>query len=560
MRRRTDMWRTIKWPVIIALVGATALAFRTPVSRYFDVAKSLDIFATLFKEVNAHYVDEVDPEKLIHVGIDGMLETLDPYTSYISEADMDNFRLATTGQYAGIGALIGIINKKVLITHPYKGFPANKAGLHVGDEILAIDGKSTSGKSTAQVSTMLKGQPGTTVALTVRTMGQRQQTVTLQRERIKLADVSYAGNIDGNIAYIRLNDFTVGASREVADALNALKKQGATKLVLDLRDNPGGLLHEAVNIVSLFVPKGNEVVSTKGKDAALNQQYSTLNVPLDTSMQVVVLVNDGSASAAEIVAGALQDYDRAVLIGGKTFGKGLVQTTRPLGYDAQLKVTTARYYIPSGRCIQALDYAHRRDDGTVTRFADSLKSEFKTKHGRRVYDGGGLDPDIVVEETPQSAVATALASHGLTFEFASLYCTDHPAPSDLTNWKLSDADYEKFLAFVRDRKLEYQTGLEEEYVQLREAADREKYTDVLAMLNSLKTSIEQVKRNDLVRFREEIKASLESQIAFHWRLNEGYTLITMDRDASLGRARQLLRDHAAYDRILSPSDGAPAKP
>ncbi|HTF19538.1 MAG TPA: S41 family peptidase, partial [Chryseolinea sp.] len=382
MGRSYRMWRRFKWPVAIGMLAISSLAFRQPVEKYFDIAKSLDIFATLFKEVNAYYVDEVDPEKLIRVGIDGMLESLDPYTDYIAEEDMDNFRISTTGQYAGIGALIGIINKKVVITHPYKGFPAYKGDLHVGDEIIAINGKSTAGKTTSEVSMMLKGQPNTEVELKTRRPGQRETVTRLSREKIVISNVAYAGMVDKDIAYIKLQDFTVGASREVSEALIRLKGEGAKQLILDLRDNPGGLLHEAVNIVSLLLPRGSDVVSTKGKVESWNKSYKTLNTPVDTTIPVVVLVSEGSASASEIVAGALQDYDRAVLMGANTFGKGLVQSTRPLSYNAQLKVTTARYYTPSGRCIQALDYTHRNDDGTVERVADSLKTEFKTRNGR----------------------------------------------------------------------------------------------------------------------------------------------------------------------------------
>lgn len=375
------------------------LAFRKPAEKYFDIAKSLDIFATLFKEVNAYYVDEVEPEKLIRKGIDGMLESLDPYTDYISESEIESFRITTTGQYGGIGALIGVINKKTVITHPYKDFPAFRAGLKVGDEIVSVDGKSIQGKTTSDISSLLKGQPKTEVELKIKRAGQKENmTVKIRREKITLTNLAYYGLVEPGIGYIKLDDFTPNASREVSDALLNLEEKGAKKLILDLRDNPGGLLHEAVNIVSLFVPRGQEVVSTKGKVEDWNKSYKTLNNPVDTEIPIVVLVSEGSASASEIVAGALQDYDRAVLIGKKTFGKGLVQTTRPLAYNSQLKVTTAKYYIPSGRCIQALDYAHRKEDGSVDRMADSLKTEFKTKGGRKVFDGGGLDPDISLED------------------------------------------------------------------------------------------------------------------------------------------------------------------
>ncbi|MEJ1236478.1 S41 family peptidase [Chryseolinea sp. T2] len=560
MGRSNRMWRRFKWPVTIGVLIISSLAFRQPIEKYFDIAKSLDIFATLFKEVNAYYVDEVDPEKLIRVGIDGMLESLDPYTDYIAEEDMDNFRISTTGQYAGIGALIGIINKRVVITHPYKGFPAYNGGLHVGDEIISINGKNVAGKSTSEISAMLKGQPKTEVQLKTKRPGQRETETRLSRERIVIANVAYAGIIDKDIAYIKLQDFTAGASREVQEALTKLKSNGAKQVILDLRDNPGGLLHEAVNIVSMFIPRGSEVVSTKGKVDSWNKSYKTLNAPVDTSIPVIVLVSEGSASASEIVAGALQDYDRAVLMGTNTFGKGLVQSTRPLSYNAQLKVTTARYYTPSGRCIQALDYAHRKDDGSVVRVADSLKTQFKTRNGRPVFDGGGLDPDVPVKEEDLAAVTTALIVKGMTFDFASRYCADHALPSDLAAWRLPAADYEKFIAFIKEQKFSYTTSIEHEVEEMKEIATREKYQDVMPVLETLTDKIEQTKASDLVRLKEEIKAEVESQIAFHYGLNEGQALNSLNRDATIEQARKLFRDPASFNKILATPDAGAVKP
>ncbi len=554
------MWRRIKWPVVFGVLALSCLAFRRPIEKYFDIAKSLDIFATLFKEVNAYYVDEVDPEKLIRVGIDGMLESLDPYTDYIAEEDMDNFRISTTGQYAGIGALIGIINKRVVITHPYRGFPAFNGGLRVGDEIVAINGKATAGKSTAEVSAMLKGQPRTEVELKTRRAGQRETVTRLLREKIVISNVAYAGMIDKDIAYIRLQDFTVGAAREVSDALTKLKGEGAKYLILDLRDNPGGLLHEAVNIVSLLLPRGSEVVTTKGKVESWNKSYKTLNSPVDTAIPVAVLVSEGSASASEIVAGALQDYDRAVLVGTNTFGKGLVQSTRPLSYNAQLKVTTARYYTPSGRCIQALDYAHRSDDGTVVRVADSLKTEFKTRNGRRVYDGGGLDPDVSVKNEVLAAATTELIMRGMIFDFASRYCAEHTPPADLANWRLPAADYDKFTAYINAEKFTYSTGIEHEVKQMKDIAVREKYQDLMPVLDQLTDKIEETKSHDLVRLKDEIKAEVESQIAFHYGLNEGQVLNSINRDAAIEQAELLFRNPANYNQLLATPDAGAVKP
>lgn len=560
MGRSNRMWGKIKWPVIVGVLVVSGFAFRQPVEKYFDITRSLDIFATLFKEVNAYYVDEVDPEKLVRVGIDEMLESLDPYTDYIAEEDMDNFRISTTGQYAGIGALIGIINRKVVITHPYKGFPAYNGGLHVGDEIVAINGKSVVGKPTSEISAMLKGQPKTEVELKTRRPGRKESVVRLTRQKIVLSNVAYAGMIDNDIAYIKLEDFTVGASREVSEALTKLKKAGARQLILDLRDNPGGLLHEAVNIVSLLLPKGSEVVATKGKVESWNKSYKTLSAPVDTSIPVVVLVSEGSASASEIVAGALQDYDRAVLVGTRTFGKGLVQTTRPLSYNAQLKVTTARYHTPSGRCIQALDYAHRNKDGTVGRMADSLKTEFKTRNGRSVFDGGGLDPDIEVKDEELAAATMALVMRGMIFDYASTYTSEHSPPVDLAAWRLSDADYDRFVTFIREQKFTYTTAIEEETKEMMAIAAREKHEDLMPVLRSLADRIEQTKANDLIRLKEEIKTELETQIAFHFGLDEGHALNSIDRDNAITEARTLLRDPAAYNKILGTPDAGSAKP
>lgn len=548
------MGRRYRWVILLAMVALTATAFRRPIEKYFDIAKSLDIYATLFKEVNAYYVDEVEPQKLVRKSIDGMLESLDPYTDYIPEDEVESFRITTTGQYGGIGALIGVINNRTLVTHPYANFPANRAGIRVGDEILAVDGKDVRGKSTSYVSSLLKGQPKTDVELRIRRYAQKEDLVLkIRREKISLTNLAYTGMLDATTGYLKLDDFTPGAAREVSDALVHLKGQGARKIILDLRDNPGGLLHEAVNIVSLFIPKGEEVVSTKGKVEEWNKSYKTLNQPVDTTIPLVVLVSDGSASASEIVAGSLQDYDRAVLIGKKTFGKGLVQTTRPLAYNAQLKVTTAKYYIPSGRCIQALDYTNRKADGTVERFADSLKQEFKTRGGRKVYDGGGLDPDVEVADHYLGTITEALVSNGHVFEFAARYCAENPTKPDLKAFRLADKDYDKFLAYLKEVKFTYATPMERNARQLIETARQERYyQDLESQLNILKNKIESGKASDYVRFKDEIREALEQQIAFNYGLNEGQATLMLPRDPAVAEARKLLANPAAYQKILTP--------
>lgn len=548
------MQRRIKWVVALTTLMCVTLALKEPAEKYFDIAKSLDIFATLFKEVNTYYVDDIEPQKLIRSGIDGMLQSLDPYTDYIPEDEMENFRITTTGQYGGIGALIGIVNKKTVITHPYKDFPAYRTGLKVGDEIIEVDGKNVEGKPTSAVSALLKGQPKTEVEVKVKRYGAGELSFKIKREKISISNLAYFGMIDPEIGYIRLDDFTPGASREVAEALTNLKERGAKKLIFDLRDNPGGLLHEAVNIVNVFIPKGYEVVSTRGKVSEWNKKYTTLNNPVDTHIPMVVLTSEGSASASEIVAGALQDYDRAVLVGEKTFGKGLVQTTRPLSYNGQLKVTTAKYYIPSGRCIQELDYAHRKADGTVTRFADSLRSEFTTTNGRKVYDGGGLDPDVLVEDEYLGAISVALINQGVIFEYASKYSAENPAPADFKKLKFGDADYEKFVFWCKAQKFKYATDLEEQADELLEISKKERsYADLESHITTLKDKIDANKALDFIRFKKEIIRLLEQQIAFNYGLYQGQAEVSLNNDRVVMEARKVLDDHSLHLKILSAS-------
>ncbi|WKZ59145.1 MAG: S41 family peptidase [Cyclobacteriaceae bacterium] len=547
------MQKRIRWVAGIGIIAICLVAFKQPAENYFEIAKSLDIFATLFKEVNTYYVDEVDPKKLIRHGIDGMLESLDPYTDFIPEEELENFRITTTGQYAGIGALIGIINNKIIITHPYKNFPAFKSGLKVGDELIAVNGINVQGKTTAETSTLLKGPARTEVEVKVRRYGQKNDLVfKIKREKITVGNLAYAGLVNPEVGYIKLDDFTPGASKEVSDAVAKLKSQGAKKIILDLRDNPGGLLHEAVNIVNLFIPKGKEVVSTRGKVEEWNKSYTTLNNPLDTDIPLAILINDGSASASEIVAGALQDYDRAVLLGERTFGKGLVQTTRQLSYNAQLKVTTAKYHIPSGRCIQKLDYTNRQQDGSVVAYADSTKSEFKTVNGRSVFDGGGLDPDITIDQKYLGAITSSLYTSGLLFEYATRYCAENPAPADFKSFNLSDKEYEKFLSWLKEQKFTYATTLESETKQLLELAKKERYYPELeSELKSLFSKIEANKATDLMRFKDEIATVLTRQIAFNYALNDGQYTVSLAHDTAIAQAVKTLQDQQGLNKILA---------
>jgi carboxyl-terminal processing protease len=539
----------------VITLAFTIWAFQGPGEKYFDIARSLDIFATLFKEVNAYYVDDVNPKKLIENGIGGMLEQLDPYTDYIPEEDLEAFSILTTGQYAGVGSLIGIVNKKTVITNPYVGFPAERAGLRVGDELIFVDGTNVQGKPTSAVSALLKGKPKTEVEVTVKRAGQKENLkFKLVREKIKVSNITYYGMVDTETGYIKLDEFTPGAGKEVEEALSKLKQQGAKSLILDLRDNPGGSLYEAVNIVNVFIPKGKEVVSTKGKVEDWNKTYLTLNNAQDTEIPVAVLTSGGSASASEIVAGSLQDYDRAVLVGQKTFGKGLVQTTRQLAYNAQLKVTTAKYYIPSGRCIQALDYEHRKSDGTVNKFPDSLKREFKTAGGRKVFDGAGLDPDAETVAPTYTSAIVELVGSGLVFDYASKYCGEHPNPNSLKGFRLSDEEYQKFVVWVKEQKFSYSSDLELKAEELIASAKKEKYFEELqSPLKELQNKIESNKNSAWIRFKPEISKIMEEEIAFHYQLAKGQVEVSLDRDLEIIEAKKILSDQAAYKKLLSPN-------
>lgn len=545
----------------IAILGAVVLifcalvAFRNTGEKYFEIAKSLDIFATLFKEVNAYYVDDVNPKKLVETGINEMLNQLDPYTDYIPEEDLEAFSILTTGQYAGVGALIGVVNKKTVITNPYVGFPAERGGIRVGDEIIAVDGKNVQGKSTSEVSTLLKGKPNTEVEIEVKRWGQKENLkLKLIREKIKISNITYYGMIDAETAYIKLDEFTPGAGKEVEEALVKLKNQGAKKLIIDLRDNPGGSLYEAVNIVNAFIPKGKEVVATRGKVPDWNKSYTTLNNPVDTEIPLAILTSGGSASASEIVAGSLQDYDRAILVGQKTFGKGLVQTTRQLAYNAQLKVTTAKYYIPSGRCIQALDYEHRKTDGTVEKFPDSLKREFKTASGRKVYDGAGLDPDVFINADQYSTALIELAGSGLIFDYASKYCGEHHAPVDFRSFRLSDAEYQKFVNWIKEQKFSFESETDKKAEDLIASAKKERYYDDLqSPLKELKLKMDQSKSAIFLKFKPELSRVLEQEIAFHYHLAKGQIEVAMDRDPEILEAKKILSNPAEYKKLLSPN-------
>lgn len=548
-----DIIKKIRWYYIVIAFGILGLfSFKTTSTNYFEISKNLDIFATLFREVNTYYVDDVDAGKLIKKAIDEMLESLDPYTNYISEAEAEDFRFQMTGQYGGIGSMVGTKNNQVVITEPYEGFPAQKADLRAGDIILEIEGKSTQNKTTTDISKMLKGQPGTQVKLLIQREGEGTLTKTLTREEIQLKNVPYVGMINENTGYIRLASFTQNAGKEVRDAMIELKKNTNLKsVILDVRGNPGGLLHESINIVNVFVPQGVEVVSTKGKVKEWDKSYKSLNQPVDAELPMVVLTNRGSASASEIVSGSIQDLDRGVVIGQKTYGKGLVQSTRPLTYNAQLKVTTAKYYTPSGRCIQALDYSHRNADGSVGSVPDSLKKEFKTKSGRKVFDGGGVDPDLVNKQADYSKITESLIINQLIFDYATKYRNRHASIASAKDFKLTDADFTDFKTFLSDKKYDYQTASEKALEDFKKKAEDEKYFEaVQSQYQQLKQNLTRDKQADLEKNKSEIIELLESEIAKRYYFQKAEFEMAAKHDEDVKLAIKLLNDLPRYNAIL----------
>ena len=540
----------------IAAVSAIGLLSFTRENNFFEIAKNLDIFSSLYKEVNAYYVDDVEPGQFMRKGIDAMLESLDPYTNYISEDEIEGYRFQTTGKYGGIGASIRKAGDFIVIAEPYENYPAYKSGLRAGDVITEIDGRTIKGKSTDDVSKILKGQPGTEVKLTVKRYGQEKtEVVTFKREEVKVKSVPFSGMLPNNIAYVRLSQFTDQCGREVEDALRDLKAKNDIKgVVLDLRGNPGGLLNEAVNLSNLFVDKGQLIVSTKGRVEEWDKSFSTLNQPFDTQIPVAVLVNSGSASASEIVSGSLQDLDRAVVIGQKTFGKGLVQTTRPLSYGTQLKVTTAHYYTPSGRCIQALDYAHRNDDGSVGKIPDSLKKEFKTVAGRKVYDGGGIEPDVALETHRYAPIVVSLVEKNLIFDYANLYASQHTTIAEPAQFALTETEYAAFVKWLSDKDYDYATKTEESLKAFEKTAEKEEYYEALKTdLASLRTKMAHDKDRDLEKHKDEIQKLLTEEITSRYYYQTGRVQVSLKNDKEVSKAIEVLTDADQYKKLLATS-------
>lgn len=538
--------------LVVALVASIGIGSFTASDDYFEISRNIDIFTTLFRELNIYYVDKTDPEDLVRKGIDSMLENLDPYTQFIPESEIDDYRFMTTGQYGGVGALIGQRGDSILITDPYEGFPAQKAGIMAGDIIKEINGQKVTGKHSDEVSKLLKGQPHTSLTVVLQRPGESAPiTKTIVRDEIQIKNVPFYGMLDEHVGYIRLSSFTDNAGGEVKDALTELKSKNKLEgVILDLRSNPGGLLNEAVNIVNVFIDRGQEVVSTRGKVKEWDKVYKALNNSVDTQVPLAILVNSGSASASEIVSGSLQDLDRGIVIGQRTFGKGLVQTTRPLSYNTQLKVTTAKYYIPSGRCIQALDYTHRNTDGSVGKVPDSLITAFKTKGGRKVFDGGGITPDFATEPLSFSSVSQSLVGKYLFFDYATTYRQTHPAIAPARTFRIDDKGYDDFVNFLHNKDYDYVTESEKKLTELKEDAEKEKYFD------AIKTEYEEVhkkllhdKTADLKTHKAEIKELLENEIVSRYYYQNGRIENGFDYDPDIILAKKALQDPAVYSAI-----------
>ncbi len=540
--------------VCLIMFSTYAVAQNKYDDKGFEISKNLEIFSTVYKNLQLNYVDDVEPGKLMKTAIDAMLSSLDPYTVYIPESEIEDVKMQLMGQYGGIGMLIHQRGNYVYASEPYEGMPADLAGIKAGDKILEVNGESAEGKTTSEVSSALRGQAGTELKVKVERDGKVIEK-TLTRREIKLKAVPYYGLIDNDYGYIKLNEFTQNASNDVKNAFSVLKSQNPNLkgVILDLRGNGGGLLNEAVDLVNIFVNKHELVVQTKGKVASRNSKHYTRNAPIDKDIPLVVLIDGYSASASEIVAGSLQDLDRAVVLGNRSFGKGLVQNILPLTYNSQMKVTVSKYYIPSGRCIQALDYAHRDENGRATKVPDSLKTAFKTRNGRVVYDGFGIEPDVeIVDSSVVGNITVALARNMLIFDFATEYVKTHPTIAPAAEFEITDEIYADFTNFLKDKKYDYSTSTEKALELLKEAAKDEKYIESIA--DDIEVMIKKVhsdKAIDLQKNREDISELLKSEILTRYYYEKGRIEGLLEDDKEVKAAVEILSDKDRYNNILT---------
>jgi carboxyl-terminal processing protease len=519
----------------------------------FEVAKNVDIFITVLKELNAKYADEISVGDLTKTAIDAMLQKLDPYTVYYPESQIEDFKLLTTGQYGGIGALIQGKEGKVLISEPYEGYPAHVAGLRAGDIILKINNQPTEGKTSEDVSNILKGEPGTAITLEIKRVGvEKPMTFKIVRKEIKLPNIPYFGIIGSDVGYIKLDQFTENAGKEVKESFLKLKEQGMQSLILDLRNNGGGLLNEAVNIVNLFVDQNVTIVETKGKIKEQQNIYKTRTTPIDKQIPVVILINELSASASEIVAGALQDLDRGVIIGKKSFGKGLVQNIIPLSYNSSLKITVSKYYIPSGRCVQNIDYFGKDTLSFKKHIPDSLATAYKTKGGRIVYDKGGIEPDITTADTTASQILITLILNNLIFDFANDFRATHDTIAMPDKFVMTEELYQQFLDFLKDKNYEYTTETEILLKELKQSAIEENnFQTIENLYQEMEEKIKLDKSRDLIKYKDEISKFLTSEIITRYYYQKGRIIYTLKNDVDIKTAKEILLDKTKYNSILS---------
>lgn len=537
--------------LLLAAAVCTIFAARND----FGLGRNMELLVNMMRELSLNYVDPIDPDVLMSGAAEGMVRDLDPYTEFIPESGMSDFEVLTTGKYGGIGSLIRQKEDYVRIAQPYENSPAARAGLKIGDLILAIDGQSAAGFTTEEVSKRLKGEPGSKVRVTVRHLDGREETVAIRRERIAIPGVPYAGWLGDGIGYIRHSDFTEGSADEMQAAVAKLRSEDDLRgLVLDYRSNGGGIMQEAVQILGMFVPKGTEVVSTKGRTEESKQVYRTASEPVLPDLPLAVLINGNTASSSEILAGALQDLDRAVLVGQRSFGKGLVQSPKSLGYNTMLKLTTAKYYIPSGRCIQAVDYSHSQQ-GSVHTVPDSLISEFATRAGRKVYDSGGIMPDVRTEPEYISRFAATLYALGFIDDFGDDYTRRHPeAPADLEHFTMTEADYADFAAFMQDKQVPYESDTRRALKTLREAAKNDRFGEVTEQLERMEADLKDDTQTNLETYRKQIIASLNRDIVLRHGYTAGVIAHSLADDKEVARAKALLLDTAEYRRITTAQD------